>query len=112
VSLETSIRSYFGGATIKVEVSRASPETPVDTSVAANLQRFLSVMQKAWKQGKDLQFSLCLQAFAEEVDAHLDDERMGARENTPEFAPGGSTVARLIEKRRAQLGRKKRRGGK
>ena len=100
MSLESDIRIYFGGAEVEVSISRILPQEPVATHVASDIQRFLSVMQKAHYQGKDVQFSLCLAAMVEEVDAYLDDERLGREEKAPKFLDGKSNITKLIKQRR------------
>lgn len=67
----------FGGALVNSSVISATTGTPSNPRIAPQLQRFLSMMEKAYLLAADETFGRCLEAFAEEMDVYLDDRRLG-----------------------------------
>jgi hypothetical protein len=66
--------------------------------VGADIQRFLSLMQKAHYQGMDREFSSCLAAYVDTMDGLLDDRRIGKRETDVVLPAGDMDLMDLIGK--------------
>ena len=62
---------------ITLEVQPASEVHPVNPKLSSDIEAFLSTMEKASGQLRDMAFSQCLAGFLDEVNIFLDDQRIG-----------------------------------
>ncbi len=86
----STIISNIGGASISVEICPALKDSPLNPRIAPDIQGFLSMMEKASWHHREAEFSRCLIAFLEEVDAYLDNGHLGRDE------PGEPGEAEII----------------
>ena len=62
---------------MSLEINPATPGHPSDPRIAPQVERFLSVMEKAYFFSTEEAFGRFVEAFAVEVGAYLDDRQVG-----------------------------------
>ena len=91
------MKHCIGGASVSVEIQPISEDAPTNPRLAADIQSFLSMLEKADFCGKDLQFSTCLAGFLDEVDNYLDDNRLRTALELGEDLPMDEGTVREME---------------
>jgi hypothetical protein len=63
----------IGSTLVSIKTSVASPELEFDGRVANDLSKLLDMMERASTYNREREFSLCLNAFIDEINQYLGD---------------------------------------